>query len=92
MSIALHSATLAAQMYLAGKGAAHYHQTLRAHLGRGMSLATALSRTMVTGFGRAIAPIGLAAFPGALRWIASSTRIPEKALKKSGELAPTPRA
>jgi flavin-dependent dehydrogenase len=82
MSIALHSATLAAQMHLAGESAESYHRKLHAHLGRGMSLATILSRAMVTGFGRAMAPIGLAAFPGALRWIASSTRIPEKALNK----------
>jgi len=91
MSIALHSATLAAQMYLAGESADSYHRKLRAHLGRGMSLATILSRAMVTGVGRAMAPIGLAAFPGALGWIANSTRIPEKALNKSSELAPAAR-
>jgi len=82
MSIALHSAALAAQMYLAGENADSYHRKLHVHLSRGMSLATILSRAMVTGFGRVIAPIGLAAFPGALRWIASSTRIPQKALYK----------
>jgi len=91
MSIALHSATLAAQMYLAGESADHYQQKLRANLGRGMRLATFLSRAMVTGIGRATAPIGLAAFPGALRWIAHSTRIPERDLYKSTELAPAAR-
>jgi len=91
MSIALHSATLAAQMYLAGESADQYRQKLHAHLGQGMSLATALSRAMVTHFGRAMAPIGIAAFPGALRWIANSTRIPEKALNTCSELAPATR-
>ena len=78
-------------MYLGGENADSYQRTLQAHLGRGMSLATILSRAMVTGFGRAMAPIGLVAFPGALRWIASSTRIPDKALNKSSGLAPAVR-
>ena len=86
MSIALHSATLAAQMYLTGETPDRYHQQLRSHLSRSMSLATALSRTMVTSAGRALAPIGLAVFPGAMRWIAQSTRIPKKALQQTGAL------
>jgi flavin-dependent dehydrogenase len=80
MSIALHSAALAAQMFLAGESADDYHQQLRAHLRRGMRMATLLSRVMVSGFGRTIAPIGLSVLPGALNWIAMSTRIPEWAL------------
>jgi len=80
MSIALHSAMLAAQIYLDGANADEYYRTLHAHLGRGMSLATALSRAMVTGAGRALAPVGLAIFPSAMKWIANSTRIPERAL------------
>ena len=83
MSIALHSASLAAQMYLRGASADEYHRTLHAHLSRGMRLATALSRAMVTGAGRVLAPVGLAIFPDAMKWIARSTRIPEKALKQS---------
>jgi hypothetical protein len=35
---------------------------------------------MVTGAGRALTPVGLAIFPSAMRWIANSTRIPERAL------------
>jgi flavin-dependent dehydrogenase len=83
MSIALHSATLAAQMYVGGASADEYHRTLRAHLSRGMRLATALSRTMVTAAGRALAPVGLAVFPNAMSWIARSTRIPESALEQT---------
>jgi flavin-dependent dehydrogenase len=78
MSIALHSANLAVQMYLTGASADRYHKTLYAHLSRSMRLATALSRAMVTGAGRTLAPIGLSIFPGAMKWIARSTRIPEE--------------
>lgn len=87
MSIALHSATLATQMYLAGESADSYHEKLRAHLGRGMSLATSLSRAIVTSSGRAMAPVGLSVFPSALRWIANATRIPEKDLQQMDSLA-----
>jgi flavin-dependent dehydrogenase len=80
MSIALHSAVLAAQMYLAGKTADAYNCKLHTQLARGMRLATWLSRAMVTGPGRSLAPLGLALFPGVMGWIAASTRIPEEAL------------
>jgi flavin-dependent dehydrogenase len=80
MSIALHSAALAAQMVLDGKSSSQYHRTLHAHLHRGMSLATLLSRAMVTTPGRTLAPFALSLFPSSIRWIASSTRIPEPAL------------
>jgi menaquinone-9 beta-reductase len=83
MSIALHSATLAAQMFLAGESAEQYHQAMRAHLKRGMGLATFLSRAVVTGLGRTLAPVGLSIFPSAMNWIARSTRIPEKALHQT---------
>jgi flavin-dependent dehydrogenase len=78
MSIALHSGALATKMVLAGESAEQYHLRLHSQLGRGMSLATFLSRTMVTGMGRNLAPFGLSLFPSAMRWIAASTRIPEK--------------
>ncbi len=89
MSIALHSASLATQMYLGGASADQYHRILNAHLSRGMRLATALSRAMVMGAGRALAPVGLAILPGATKWIARSTRIPEKALKQSRAVTET---
>lgn len=80
MSIALHSATLAAQMYLAGESADQYHRMLQTHLGRGVGLATLLSRAMVTGVGRTMATFGVSVFPDAMRWIAQWTRIPEQRL------------
>lgn len=77
MSIALHSAALASAMYLAGESPAQYDHRLHAQLSRGMSLATWLSRTVVTAAGRNLAPFALALFPNAMRWIAASTRIPQ---------------
>jgi flavin-dependent dehydrogenase len=79
MSIALHSAALAAEMYLAGESSLQYSRKLHRQLGRGMSLATALSRAMVTSTGRGLAPIALKTFPCAMQWIAASTRIPDQA-------------
>ncbi|HEY1901530.1 MAG TPA: FAD-dependent monooxygenase [Terracidiphilus sp.] len=83
MAIALHSGTLAAQMYLGGESAEDYHRMLRAHLSRSVGLATALSRAMVTGVGRALAPEGLTIFPRTMHWIAKSTRIPARALEQT---------
>jgi hypothetical protein len=45
-----------------------------------MSIASSLSRAMVSRVGRNLAPIALAVFPGAMKWIASSTRIPQQSL------------
>ena len=86
MAIALHSGALGAEMYTAGKSPAQYHETLGAQLGRGMSLATLLSRLMVSSAGRRLAPIALAVVPGAMSWIARSTRIPEAAVLSRLEL------
>ena len=80
MSIALHSASLAAQMYLAGKSADEYLRTLRAQLSRGMFLATWGSRAMVASPGHLLVPFYYSLFPNAMRWMAASTRIPEQAL------------
>jgi hypothetical protein len=80
MSIALHSAALAAQMVLAGETAAAYHRRLHTQIGPAMWLATWFSRAMVTGAGRTLAPFGVSLLPGAMGWIAASTRIPEQAL------------
>ena len=92
MSIALHTAALAAGMYLQGTGADEYIRTMRAQLRRPMRLATRLSRAMVTGAGRAVAPAILALFPGAMRWIAAATRIPGDALLEPDPILPPARA
>lgn len=87
MAIALHSAALAAQMHLAGESSAAYLRKLRSQLGSGMSLATALSRFLVTAPGRGLAPLALALVPSAMRWIAASTRVPTRALVPIAPLA-----
>jgi flavin-dependent dehydrogenase len=80
ISIALHSAALAAQMFLAGSSAADYNRALRAQLTRPMALATSLSRGAVTSVGRAAALAALTLAPSAMRWVATSTRIPQSSL------------
>lgn len=80
MSIALHSAALAAASYLGGVSADDYHQQLCTQLNRGMSLSISLSRAIVSPSGRKFAPLALSLFPNAMRWIAASTRIPNRAL------------
>jgi flavin-dependent dehydrogenase len=80
MSIAMHSAALAAQMYLEGRSIDEFNRTLHTQLHRGMQLATKVSRGLVTDLGRSLAPLALAILPGGMRWIAAATRIPEGAL------------
>jgi flavin-dependent dehydrogenase len=80
MSIALHSAALASEMYLAGESAEQYNRRLHAQLSRGMGLATGLSRSMVTKAGRSLALFGLSLVPNAMRWIAASTRIQKQVI------------
>ena len=80
ISIALHSAALAAAMLLAGETASAYHRALRADLRRAMNLATWLSRAAVTAPGRASAFSAASLFPRLMRLIAQSTRIPQRAL------------
>jgi flavin-dependent dehydrogenase len=80
MSIALHSATLAAQMYLGGSTVEEYNRTLRKQLKPAMKLATLISRTMVTRAGRTLAAAGSPFFSRILRSIAASTRVPAKNL------------
>jgi flavin-dependent dehydrogenase len=80
MSIALHSAALAVQFFLAGETAAAYHRRLHAQIGPAMRLAMWFSRALVTRAGRILAPSALGLYPGAMRWVAASTRIPEQAL------------
>ncbi len=80
ISIALHSASLAAQMFLSGSSAADYNRALRAQLTRAMTLATGLSRGAVTSVGRTAALAALSLAPNAMRWVAASTRIPQSSL------------
>jgi flavin-dependent dehydrogenase len=80
MSIALHSARLAAEVMLAG-GTPQTYQTALAHdVGRQVARATWLSRALVRGWTQALT-IGMArAHPKALSLAAAATRIPRRAL------------
>jgi menaquinone-9 beta-reductase len=80
MSIAMHSASLAAQIYLAGGTADTYHEALAKQLFRSMTMATWISRAMVSQSGRRFALLGSTLLPVALRWIAASTRVPARSL------------
>jgi flavin-dependent dehydrogenase len=82
MSIALHSAELASDMYLAGKTPDEYLARLRTDLRSGMRLATFLSSMIVTSTGRRLAPAVVALVPGAFKWIAGQTRIPARAIQR----------
>ena len=77
MSIALHSAHLAAATYLCGGTAEDFQQQLRRELRAAVTAATAISHMMIT-----CPPLAQMArlWPPLLRHIASQTRVPAQAL------------
>ncbi len=77
MSIALHSAHLAAEIYLHGGTAVEYAKRLRREVRPAVSLATMFSRLMVRA--PALAQV-VRLWPGVLAHCASYTRVPERAL------------
>jgi menaquinone-9 beta-reductase len=79
MAIALHSGAMAAEMCLAGRTPDEYLETLRSQLRSGMSIATALSRAMVSRTARSLAPTVISLLPRPIHWIARATRIPANA-------------
>jgi len=81
MSIALHSAELASEMFLCGETPDEYLARLRTHLNSGIRFATTLSRVMITSTGRILTSIALSLVPEGIRWIAERTRIPARALQ-----------
>jgi hypothetical protein len=88
MSIALHSARLAAQAIEAGADAASFHRRLRADVARPVAIATWLQRRMEGWPGRHVAARFLGVFPEGLEHLASWTRVPEAALRRLGVAAP----
>lgn len=87
ISIALHSGALAAQMHLAGQDAARYHRRVGADIARQIRLA-ALLYEVGQGAVRQRAMVHAAqAWPGAMRLLASLTRVPRAALARTGVLA-----
>jgi hypothetical protein len=87
MSIALHSGALAAAAYLAGSTPDAYLHTLSSQLQRGMSIATAISRAIVSAPIQGLAPAVSGFLPPLLRWTADATRIPRQAMITSSRPA-----
>ena len=77
MSIALHSAHLAAEIYLHGGTAVEYAKRLRCEVRPAVALATMFSRLMVRA--PALAQV-VRLWPGVLAHCASYTRVPERVL------------
>jgi len=84
MSIALHSARLAAQAVEAGATAADYQARLRRDVAAQVARATWLQRGAQTPMGRALLVAGLTLVPAALRGLAAVTRVPPAALRRAG--------
>ncbi len=87
MSIALHTARLAAEMYLCGLGSADFAARLAAELGTLLRRSTMLSRLMVAGAGQPLVCGAVRAFPSLLPWAAALTRIPAAARSRLAEVA-----
>jgi flavin-dependent dehydrogenase len=81
MSIALHSAAVAAQTIVAGQSARAYHRAMRADIGRQIKRARWLYHVGQT---HSDALMRVARFwPGSLRLAAALTRVPERALMRA---------
>ena len=84
MSIALHSARLAAAAALEGATAAAYHARFRADVAAQIGRATWLQRAGETVAGRRLLVAGIGLVPPLLRWAAALTRVPPSALRRAG--------
>ncbi len=84
MSIALHSANVAAACFLNGGSAADYQRRIAADIGPAVRFATMLSMLSVHPAGRPLIGWGAASIPGAMRMVAAGTRVPKSALRRAG--------
>ncbi len=83
MSIALHSAQLAARTYLSGGAASAYHKQIEKDVSAQVARATLVSRVLVTRAGQ-YAAMGCARLaPFAVKSLAALTRIPDRALQQA---------
>ncbi len=83
MSIALHSAELAVQTYLAGRGADVFQRRLSRDVAGQVLLATGLSHALVRGPTQALLSATARLFPGMMAVIASYTRVSDAALART---------
>ena len=84
MSIALHSARLAATYYLTGETAGTYQRRLARDVGTAVRAATLLSQLSVHGPGRALIGWGASRLPKIMASVAAMTRVPPGALRRAG--------
>lgn len=84
MSIALHSARLAAACFLAGGSATEYQRRMASDIGMAVRFATILSLVSVHPAGRGMIGLGASLLPGAMRLVAAGTRVPHAALRRAG--------
>ena len=84
MSIALHSARLAAAAVLEGASAAAYHARFRGDVAAQIGRATWLQRAGESTAGRRLLVAGIGLVPPVLRWAAALTRVPPAALRRAG--------
>jgi flavin-dependent dehydrogenase len=80
MSIALHSAKLAAECYLRGDGPETYQERLAAHVALQVRRATMLSRSLVSAGGQRLAIAAAFCVPSVLGFGAALTRIPARSI------------
>lgn len=85
LSIALHSARLAARYLAAGRSAAAYQQRLARDLGGQVRRATLVSRMLVSMLGQPAMMLVARMVPGLVGIIARDTRIPDRSLKHAWE-------
>ncbi|NDV89387.1 NAD-binding protein [Aurantimonas aggregata] len=86
MSIALHSAHLAARCALAGGSANHFQQRLASDVGSQVRRATLLSRLLVHGWVQSVVVGGLSVLPSILAAVASNTRIPTTSMRREASI------
>lgn len=84
MSIALHSAAVAARAVLEGADAAAYHRRLRADIAAQIGRATWLQRLGWSRAGRAVLLAGLTLAPSSMARAAAWTRVSAPALARAG--------
>ena len=78
LALALHSGRFAARTLLAGQTSHHFHAELHTQLRHQLSLATILSRGLVSQPQRTLLELTARVFPSTLRAVASHTRLPSE--------------
>ena len=86
IAIALHSARLAADIYLAGGAAGEFQGRLARDVGDQVRRTTLMSRMLVHPVGQAVAATTACLVPGLVSRVAQTTRIPAPCLRSAHDL------